>query len=80
VADLQGGDAADNAAIVNAVLGGQPGPHRDVVLLNAAAGLVAAGVSPDLEAGLTAAAVSIDTGAAAQALRDLVEVSQRLAV
>lgn len=41
VADLVGGDAAHNAAVVHAVLGGQPGPVRDVVLLNAAAALAA---------------------------------------
>ncbi|MGA2772141.1 MAG: anthranilate phosphoribosyltransferase [Bryobacteraceae bacterium] len=62
--DLKGGDPARNAAIANAVLSGQRGPHRDIVLANAAAAVVAAGrVSTFLE-GVAVAAVSIDAGAA----------------
>jgi anthranilate phosphoribosyltransferase len=75
-AQLQGGDAATNAGLARAVLDGEPGPHRDIVLLNAAAGLVAAGVSPDLEAGLVAAASAIDDGRAARVLDELVRVSK----
>jgi anthranilate phosphoribosyltransferase len=62
--DLKGGDTTRNAAIANAVLSGQRGPQRDIVLANAAAALVAAGrVSTFLE-GVAVAAVSIDAGAA----------------
>src|SRR5690606_13046288 len=52
LADLAGGDAADNARIVRAVLGGAPGPARDLVLVNAAAALWVAGASGDLADGL----------------------------
>ncbi|HWW55232.1 MAG TPA: anthranilate phosphoribosyltransferase [Acidimicrobiales bacterium] len=73
---LVGGDAATNAGLARAVLEGEPGPHRDIVTLNAAAGLIAAGVSHDLEGGLVAARASIDDGRAAQVLDDLVRVSK----
>ena len=73
---LAGGDPATNAALARAVLDGAPGSHRDLVLLNAAAGLVAAGRSEDLEAGLAEAARSIDDGAAGAALASLIKVSR----
>jgi anthranilate phosphoribosyltransferase len=62
--DLKGGDKSSNAAIANAVLSGQHGPQRDIVLVNAAAALVAAGRAPTFLEGVAVAAVSIDTGAA----------------
>jgi anthranilate phosphoribosyltransferase len=68
---LAGGDAAQNAAITMTVLQGKPGPHRDVVLLNAAAALTVSGAVPDLHAGLQLAAQSIDSGAALEKLRCL---------
>jgi anthranilate phosphoribosyltransferase len=71
-ADLEGGDAEKNAAIFRAVLEGEPGPRRDVVLLNAAAGLVAGGLAQDLPEGLCLAAQSIDSGAAQDKLKALV--------
>jgi anthranilate phosphoribosyltransferase len=71
-ADLVGGDAGENAAIFRAVLSGEPGPRRDVVLLNAAAGLVAGGLADDLPHGLTLAAQSIDSGAAQSKLEALI--------
>jgi anthranilate phosphoribosyltransferase len=74
-AALRGGDAAENAAIVRAVLEGEPGPRRDLVCLNAAAGLFAAGAAADLRAGLAGARASIDSGAARERLRRLVEAS-----
>ena len=49
--DLRGGDAAESARIARAVLGGEQGPARDVVLLNAGAALEVAGVAPDLDGG-----------------------------
>ncbi|HEX8803158.1 MAG TPA: anthranilate phosphoribosyltransferase [Acidimicrobiales bacterium] len=72
---LVGGDPATNAALAQKVLGGDAGPHRDVVCLNAAAGLVAAGLVPDMAAGVEAARASIDDGAAARALDRLVAAS-----
>jgi anthranilate phosphoribosyltransferase len=74
-ADLAGGDADENARCLRAVLAGDRGAHRDIVLLNAAAGLLAAGAVADLAAGLTAAATSIDSGAATGALDLLVTAS-----
>ena len=73
---LVGGDAATNAGLARAVLEGELGPHRDIVTLNAAAGLVAAGVCDDLEAGLVAARSSIDEGRAARVVDELVRVSK----
>lgn len=72
VADLVGGDAADNAELARRVLGGERGPVRDIVLLNAAAGLVVAGHVDDLGSGIDAAAQSIDSGQAAAKLETLV--------
>jgi anthranilate phosphoribosyltransferase len=70
LASLRGGDAAANAAILRAIFAGEPGPRRDVVLLNAAAVLIAAGAVPAshephhaFHAALTLAASAIDTGA-----------------
>lgn len=72
---LRGGDAAANAAAARRVLAAEHGPHRDVVLLNAAAALVVAGRAADLPAGLSVAAASIDSGSAATALERLVAAS-----
>jgi anthranilate phosphoribosyltransferase len=68
VDDLQGGDARSSAEIVRRLLAGEPGPKRDVVLLNAAAALEVAGRAADLEEGVALAAETIDSGAAAAAL------------
>ena len=73
---LIGGDAATNAGMARRVLDGQRGPQRDFVLLNAAAGIVVAGLADDLAAGLEAAAASIDEGRAASVLERMVKVSQ----
>jgi anthranilate phosphoribosyltransferase len=77
--ELTGGEPAQNAEFVRRVLAGDHGPHRDIVVLNAAAGLVVAGVADGLEEGLVIAARSIDSGAAASTLQAFVEVSQRAA-
>ena len=74
-AALEGGDPAANAAILREVLDGGSGPRTDVVLLNAAAALAAAGVAADLAGGIEAARESIASGRARQALDRLVEVS-----
>jgi anthranilate phosphoribosyltransferase len=73
---LRGGDAATNAAVARAVLAGETGPHRDIVVLNAAAALVAGGAAGDLAEGLMVAAGAIDDGRAAAALGRLVTCSQ----
>jgi len=77
--DLRGADPETNAAYARAVLEGRPGPHRDIVLLNAAAALVAAGAAADLVAGLDLADRSISGGDAAAALERLIRVSQAVA-
>ncbi len=73
--DLQGGDAACNAAIVRDILGGNCGPKRDVVLLNSAYALHAAAVARDIEDGLQLAAAAIDSGVAADKLEALIRIS-----
>jgi anthranilate phosphoribosyltransferase len=74
--ELRGGDATANASFARAVLEGEAGPHRDIVVLNAAAALVVGGRVPDLESGVALAAATIDAGRAAGALDALVAVSQ----
>jgi len=75
VDDLRGGDAEASAAIVRAVLAGETGPRRDVVLLNAGAALEVAGRATTLREGIDLAAGAIDSGAAAAALDRWVTVS-----
>ncbi len=77
--DLTGGDAAHNARIVRAVLGGERGPARDIVLLNAAAAIWVGGVVPDLETGLRRADQSVASGAARAKLEALIEATGRAA-
>jgi anthranilate phosphoribosyltransferase len=71
--DISGGDAAANATIIRDILAGKKSARRDVVLLNAAAALVAAGKADHLTDALPFASRSIDSGAAAEKLRALVE-------
>jgi anthranilate phosphoribosyltransferase len=73
--DLIGGDAAENAAHIRAVLGGNRGPFRDIVLLNAAAALLVGGKAKTLREGVTLAAESIDSGKAKGVLEALVKLS-----
>jgi len=73
--DLQGGDAAANAMIVRNVLAGAPGPKRDVVLLNAAYALLAAGLVKDVEAGIVKAGSVIDDGTALAKLEGLISLT-----
>jgi anthranilate phosphoribosyltransferase len=68
---LAGGTAAENAAIVEAVFAGASGPPRDVVLLNAGAALVAAGVAGDIGEGIEAARATLDAGKPADLLARL---------
>jgi anthranilate phosphoribosyltransferase len=75
-ADLGGGTPEENAAAVRRVLDGEPGPHRDAVLLNAAGAIAAAGHAVDLAEGLAIAAEAVDAGAAAERLDRLVAFSR----
>jgi anthranilate phosphoribosyltransferase len=77
--DLRGGDAEQNALVVREVLAGKAGPHRDIAVLNAAAGMVVGGLAPDLESGVALAASVIDHGKAAAVLDHLSRVSQEAA-
>ena len=74
--DLAVGGPEENAAAARAMLAGEQGPVRDMVVYNAAAGLVVAGLAPDLAAGVPLAAASIDEGRAAGVLERLIEASQ----
>jgi anthranilate phosphoribosyltransferase len=76
LASLKGGIPDDNADAIRKLLGGTRGPFRDIVLLNAGAGLVVAGKSNDLKDGIARAAKAIDSGAAANTLGRLETVSQ----
>jgi anthranilate phosphoribosyltransferase len=71
-ATLKGGDPAANATILRAVLSGEAGPHRDIVLLNAAPALVAGGKAARLDEGIRVAQASIDSGAALNKLEELI--------
>jgi anthranilate phosphoribosyltransferase len=76
VEQLKGGDPAVNAGAVTAVLSGAHGAHRDIVVLNAAAALVVAGLAADFEEGISRAVESVDSGAAAACLERLVRLSR----
>ncbi len=75
---LKGGNARENAEIAESVLHGERGPRRDVVLLNAAAALYAAGTVESLQEGVQKAAESLDSGTAAAKLEQLRTLSQSL--
>ncbi|MFN3476948.1 MAG: anthranilate phosphoribosyltransferase, partial [Candidatus Methylomirabilales bacterium] len=77
LSDLKGGDVKENAEIIKRILQGEEGPRRDVVLLNAAAGIVAGGKARDLQEGMEVAKVSIDSGAALEKLNRLAEFCTR---
>jgi anthranilate phosphoribosyltransferase len=75
--EISGGDAKENAAIIRAVLEGEKSPRRDVVVLNSAAALVAAGKAEHIAAAIPFAAKSIDSGAASGKLDRLIDFSRR---
>jgi anthranilate phosphoribosyltransferase len=77
---VRGGSVADNVEIVNAVLAGERGAHRDIVLLNAGAALYAADIVPNIATGIQVATESIDTGAARERLDALVALTTRMGV
>ena len=79
-ADLAGGDASTNAAIVGRVLDGQRGPARDIVVLNAGAALLVAGRARSVREGIAAAEAAIDSGVARATLDRMVHASRAEAV
>jgi anthranilate phosphoribosyltransferase len=77
VEDLAGGTAAENAVLVERLLAGEPGPRRDIVLLNAGAALLVSGRAGSLGEGIQLAAGSLDSGAARRALEELRRITSR---
>ncbi len=78
IADIVGGDAAENAEKVRIVLSGEKGPYRDIVLANAGACFYVAGLSGTLQEGVKRAADAIDSGAASRKLEQLVKTTEAL--
>ncbi|MHB8290501.1 MAG: hypothetical protein ACYDEY_14955 [Acidimicrobiales bacterium] len=76
---LVGGDAFGNAQILRKVLEGEEGAPRDIAVLNAAAGIVVAGLAENLLTGIAMASEAIDSGKALLVLDRLISVSQQLA-
>ncbi len=74
---LEGGDAADNAKIVRAILDGEPGPRREAILLNAGVGLYVADRVASVEEGIRLAAERIDSGAARATLERFIMATQQ---
>lgn len=74
--DIRGGDAETNAAAMRAMLGGERGPFRDIVMFNAAGALVVAGKAANLAEGVAIAADAIDSGRALATLAKLVDISR----
>jgi anthranilate phosphoribosyltransferase len=79
ISDIQGGDAQHNAEIIRNILSDRGGAKQDVVLLNAAAGLVAGGKADGLHEGIEAARASIRSGNALACLNKLISLTQKLA-
>lgn len=75
--DLAGGDPEANAKIAARILAGEPGPHRDIVVVNSAVALLAAGRAPDLRSGVRLASEAIDSGVARRKVELLAEFTQR---
>ena len=74
---LAGGDAAENAGIIRRVLAGEPGPARDAVLMNAAAGLFVCGHAASILDGVAMATAAVDAGRGTATLQHLAQVSQQ---
>ena len=77
---IKGGDAQENAWIIRNILDGQEGARKDMVLLNAAAAFVAAGLDQDLKAGIERAREVIDSGKAKHKLEQLIEFTNSIKV
>ncbi|HEY32989.1 MAG TPA: anthranilate phosphoribosyltransferase [Dehalococcoidia bacterium] len=76
IGDIKGGTVEENAKILRNILSGATGPARDVVLLNAAAGLVAGDLRQDIAGGVELAREVLESGAALQKLDDFIRISQ----
>ena len=74
--DLRGGSPEENALAVRRVLAGELGPHRDIVVLNAAGGLVVAGLADDIGEGIRLASAAIADGRSQERLDELIRVSR----
>jgi anthranilate phosphoribosyltransferase len=75
LSEIQGGDAAHNAAALTRLLEGETGPYRDIVLLNAGTALVVAGAAQDIRSGVAVAGRVLDSGAARAKLETLIKAS-----
>ena len=75
--ELQGGDAEQNAAIVTAILAGEKGPKRDIVVLNGAYALLAAGLVPGVDAGIELLQKVLDNGKAQATLDALIRMTNQ---
>ncbi len=75
--EVAGGEPEENAATARAILAGDPGPAADIALLNAGAAIYVGGGTSDLATGVDAAREAIDSGAAAEVLRKLVDLRNR---
>jgi anthranilate phosphoribosyltransferase len=80
VADIRGGDAAENLVIMNDLFAGKTGAVRDIVSFNAGCALYIAGLVGEVSEGIDRARASIDSGAAAAALASVVTVTTQQAV
>jgi anthranilate phosphoribosyltransferase len=74
---VMGGDSTRNVEITRSVLAGAPGPYRDIVILNAGAGIYAAGQADSIAEGIAIAIDALDSGAAAAAVELMVAASNR---
>ena len=74
---IKGGDANENAVIIRNILNGQKGPQSDVVVLNAAAAFIAAGLDSDFKEGIQRAGQALDSGRAADILDLLVDFTRQ---
>ncbi len=75
--EVRGGNARENARIIHGILAGEPGPKRDMVVINAAASFVVAGLDPDIESAIERARESIDSGKAREKLDALIQFTQQ---
>ena len=75
---LRGGNDTENAALIERVLNGEPGPRRDITVMNAAAALVTAGLAKDFCSGAKMAADAISSGAAKEKLGALVTFTNKI--
>jgi anthranilate phosphoribosyltransferase len=74
---IKGGDANQNAVIIRSIFNGKKGPQQDVVLLNAAAAFVSAGLDADFKGGIQRARQTLDSGSAAEKLDKLIHFTRQ---